>query len=97
MPDLRRSSRTLSGAPWTLSGGPDPDYDDADRSTHHVLLTDPSLLTHFRRRFPGRERADYDEMVRMLNWVWDCPHDGSANVTGFRCGHCRRSRASAVG
>jgi hypothetical protein len=29
-------------APWTIAGGPDPDYDDVDRTVHHALLTDPS-------------------------------------------------------
>jgi hypothetical protein len=80
--------------PWTVSGGPDPDVDDRDRQMHHALLTDPSLLTCFRRRFPTREHAHYDEMVRLLDYVWDCPYDRTANVVGYRCGSCGRTRAA---
>ena len=69
-------------APRTVRGGPDPDFDDAERHVHHVLLTDPGLLARFRRHFPTREDTDYDEMVRLLGDVWDCPHDGTANVVG---------------
>jgi hypothetical protein len=83
-------------APWTISGGQDPDYDEVSRQIHHALLTDPSLLTCFRRRFPDRRDADYDEMVRALEFVWDCPHDGYASVVGFRCGRCTRTRAEAT-
>src|SRR5689334_3933538 len=83
-------------SPWSIAGGPDPDFDDAARTVHHALLTDPGLRTHFDQRFPQRGRTDYDEMVRLLNWVWDCPHDGAAAVTGFRCGGCRRTRAEAL-
>jgi hypothetical protein len=82
--------------PWTVAGGPDPDFDDAERQLHQVLLTDPSLLTCFRRRFPHRRNTGYDEMVRMLDYVWDCPYDGTANVVGYRCGGCSETRASAL-
>src|SRR3954469_16801646 len=82
--------------PWTVCGGPDPDFDDVDRHVHHALLTDPSLLTCFRRRFPGREDAHYDEMVRLLGYVWGCPHDFTANVAGFRCGRCGASQRAAL-
>jgi hypothetical protein len=41
-------------APWTVAGRPDPASDDATRIVHHALLTDPSLLTCFRRRFSQR-------------------------------------------
>jgi len=83
-------------APWTCAGEPDPDYDDATRVSHQVLLTDPQLLTCFRRRFPEQRAASYDEMVRLLGYVWDCPYDGSATVTGHRCARCRRTRAAAL-
>ena len=82
--------------PWTLAGGPDPDFDDAQRHAHHVLLTDPELLTCFRASFPGHHGADYDEMVRLLGYVWDCAQDRTANVTGFRCGGCGRTRAEVL-
>src|SRR4051794_15036542 len=85
-----------SWAPWTIAGRPDPDYDDAERTVHHALLTDPSLLTRFRRRFPRRREVDYDEMVRRLGYVWDCPHDGTANVSGYRCAGCGCTRAAAL-
>src|SRR4051812_32876027 len=83
-------------APWTIAGGPDPDFDDATRHIHHALLTDPSLLTSFRRRFPDRRDADYDVMVRALEYVWDCPSDGFANVVGYSCGCCGATRAAAL-
>jgi hypothetical protein len=81
--------------PWTCAGEPDPDYDDAARTCHQALLTDPQLLTCFRRRFPEHGAVSYDDMVRLLGYVWDCPHDGTANVTGHRCAACGRTRAAA--
>ena len=81
--------------PWTLAGDIDPDFDDTTRNVHQALLTDASLLTCFRRRFPERGEVDYDEMVRCLGYVWDCPHDEYANVTGYCCAHCGRGRAAA--
>jgi hypothetical protein len=32
-------------------------------------------------------------MVRALDCVWDCPDDGTVNVTGFCCATCGRARA----
>jgi hypothetical protein len=81
--------------PWTVAGAPDPDYDDATRVSHQALLTDPNLLVCFRRRVPEHGHAGYDEMVRVLGYVWDCPHDATANVIGHCCATCRRSRAAA--
>ena len=89
--------RSRQRAPWTVAGGPDPVFDDVDRRIHHALLTDPLLLRGFRRKFPHRGHVDYDEMVRLLGYVWDCPHDGSASVTGYRCGGCGRTQAAALG
>jgi len=81
--------------PWTAAGGADPDFDEVTRTVHHTLLTDPNLLTCFRRRFPEERAADYDRMVRLLDYVWDCPHDGTANVTECCCAACGRTRAAA--
>ncbi len=78
-----------------MAGPPDPDYDNGARVVHHMLLTDAELLSGFRRRFPEHRNASYDEMVRLLGYVWDCPHDGTANVTGHCCASCRRTRAAA--
>jgi hypothetical protein len=86
---------SLNFAPWTIAGGPDPDYHEGLRQVHQVLLTDPQLLTAFRHRFPDHGAAEYDEMVRLLGYVWDCPDDGAANVTGFRCAACGRTRAKS--
>ena len=83
--------------PWTRGGGPDPDFDDVHRQVHHALLTDSNLLTCFRKRFPEHRDVDYDQMVRLLGYLWDCPHDGTANVTGYRCIRCGRSRQDALG
>jgi hypothetical protein len=74
--------------PWTIAGGADPDVDETVRNVNHALLTDPNLLSCFRRRFPERGELDYDEMIRLLGYVWDCPSDGTANVTGYRCARC---------
>jgi hypothetical protein len=84
-------------APWTLAGGEDPDIGDATRVRHRALLTDPELLGCFRRRFPDRADATYDQMVRLLGYVWDCPADGFTNVVGYRCGRCGCRRAEALG
>jgi hypothetical protein len=94
MSDLQQLEAVLLDprGPWTTAGGPDPDFDEVTRTVHHALLTDPNLLTCFRRRFPERRNADYDEMVRILDYVWDCPHDGTANVTGYRCAGCGCTR-----
>ena len=78
---------------WTL-GEVDLDVGDDVRVRSHAHLTDPRLEARFRRRFPLR-RAGYDEMVRALGHVWDCPADGAANVTGFCCAVCGRGRAQA--
>jgi hypothetical protein len=93
-PSWSSSHRNSTWAPWTIAGGKDPDHGDATRVRHHALLTDPELLSCFRRRFPARADADYDEMVRVLGYVWDCD-DGFANVVGFRCGGCGRTLAEA--
>jgi hypothetical protein len=98
MPELRNlwaDAATGALGPWTAAGGPEPDFDEVTRTAHHALLTDPNLLTRFRRRFPEERDADYDRMVRLLGYVWDCPHDGTANVTGCRCAVCGRTRAAA--
>ena len=100
MSDITYRSAFLSVqqlGPWTIRGGPDPDFDDIKRHRNHALLTDANLLTCFRRRFPTRGHTHYDEMVRLLDYVWDCPHDGTANVVGYRCGSCGATRASTLG
>ena len=100
MSDLTYREAFLSGGqlgPWTVCGGPDPDFDDIEREVHTALLTDSNLLTCFRRHFPTRGHMHYDEMVRLLDYVWDCPHDGTANVVGYRCGTCGSTRASTFG
>jgi hypothetical protein len=93
---MRNEARFARPAsPWTIAGGPDPDYDEAHRTVHHALLTSESLLIGFRRRFPHHRDEDYDVVVRLLDYVWDCPHDGAANVAGYRCARCGRTRATA--
>jgi hypothetical protein len=84
----RRSPRV-----WTRAGGPDRDFGDNQREATHALLTDPELRDRFDERFPERPDAGYDEMVRLLGYVWDCRYDASANVTGYRCAVCGRTRA----
>jgi hypothetical protein len=82
--------------PWTAAGSLDLVYDDVHRTVHRALLTDPNLLTCFRRRFPEEREVDYDQMIRRLDYVWDCTYDGTANVTGYRCAACGRTRATAT-
>src|SRR4051794_7742935 len=82
-------------APWTIAGDPDPDFDDADRVMHHLALTDRNLLKRYKQQFPDAD-ADYDAIVRRLGHVWDCPEDRAANVAGFRCASCGRTRAQAL-
>jgi hypothetical protein len=36
-------------------------------------------------------------MIRALGYVWDCPIEGTANVTGYRCATCKRTLAEAGG
>jgi hypothetical protein len=93
---IRRVGAAAERGPWTLAGGVDLDFDDADRSVCHARLTDPELETRYRRHYPERHAASYDEMIRALGDVWDCPHDGTATVTGFRCPVCGRGRAAAL-
>jgi hypothetical protein len=81
--------------PWTLRGWPDPDVSDDVRRRNREALTDPELARRFRRQRPLSVGADYDEMVRVLGHVWDCPVDHTANVTGYCCPGCGRGRAEA--
>jgi len=82
--------------PWTLEGPVDLGFDDETRERNRSQLTDPHLTRRFRRKHPFRRRASYDEMVRALDFVWDCPEDGTANVTGFCCAACGRARADFI-
>ena len=79
---------------YLVAGGPDPDFAETERTMIHALLTDVDLLRCFRARFPEHGELGYDEMVRRLGYVWDCPLDGTANVTGYRCAACVRTRES---
>lgn len=83
--------------PWTIEGDIDPRFGDEVRTRHHALLTDPQLQMRFRRRHPLSRRAEYDQMIRALGYVWDCPNDGTVNVTGYCCAVCGRGRADAGG
>jgi hypothetical protein len=82
-------------APWSLAGGPDPDFEDAVREAHRGALTAADLLDSYRRRFRQDTGADYEVLVRRLGYVWDCPRDGAASVVGYRCPVCGRARAVA--
>src|SRR3954451_17104440 len=97
MPYREGDSASLGAgaSPWTCAGDPDPGFGEATRQSQRTLLTDPHLLTCFRRRFPAHREADYDQMVRLLGWVWDCGWDGTANVTGYCCARCGRARTAA--
>ena len=95
--DDDRAFATPNWRPWTLEGHPDLLVPDAVRDHSRRMLTDPSLEQIFRRRHPLWRRADYDEIVRALDFVWDCPGDGTVNVTGYCCAICGRRRVSAAG
>lgn len=83
--------------PWTLEGGIDLDVADEVRDRIRVYLTDPQLERRFRRRYPLWRRAEYDEMIRALGYVWDCPRDRTANATGYCCAACGQGRTVAGG
>jgi hypothetical protein len=91
-----RKFRAVATRPWTLEGPVDLDFDDETRERNRAQLTDPQLKRRFRRRHPLRRGATYDEMVRALDCVWDCPEDGTVNVTGFCCATCGRARADFI-
>jgi hypothetical protein len=86
-----------SPPPWTLQGWVDPEVGDDARERNREALTDPQLTRRFRRRYPLSRRNEYDEMVRALGYVWDCPVDHTANVTGYCCPSCGRGRSAAGG
>src|SRR3954471_7800311 len=81
--------------PWSLAGGPDPDFDDAVREAHRGALTAADLLDSYRRRFRQDTGGDYDVLVRRLGYLWDCPRDGAASVVGYCCPTCGGTRAVA--
>jgi hypothetical protein len=87
----------MQARPWTIEGPVDLDFDDETRERNRSQLTDPRFKHRFRRKHPLRVRADYDEMVRALGFAWDCPADGTVNVTGFCCATCGRARAEFRG
>jgi hypothetical protein len=99
MPDLahrpQRPARA-AGTPWTRAGEPDPDFGDEERRRNHLGLTDACLTARFLQRRPYRAHADYDEMIRALGYVWECRHDGTLNVTGYRCAACGERRGLAL-
>src|SRR3954447_26893864 len=82
-------------APWSIAGRPDPDVDDLVRDAHRSALTAADLLDRYRQRFPHDPPPDYDTIIRRLGHVWDCPHDQTANVVGYRCATCDQTRAQA--
>ena len=91
-----RSFTLVATRPWTLEGPVDLDFEDEVRERNLAQLTDPHLRRRFRRKHPFRLGATYDEMVRALDCVWDCPDDGTVNVTGFCCATCGRARAEFI-
>ena len=99
MSDLSYANAFLGAhrlGPWTVTGKPDPTSTTSNAAATTRCSTDPTLLTRFRRRFPSRSDTHYDEMVRLLGYVWDCPRDRTANVVGFCCGRCGQTRAAAL-
>jgi len=39
---------------------------------------------------------DYEQMIRLLDLVWECRDDGAVNVTGYRCSRCGTTRANSA-
>src|SRR4051794_29057757 len=99
MSGLGRASkrRPVRSRPWTIAGGRAPDYSDDARLRHHAHLTDPQLGAPWPRRWRAQLPGGYDAAVRRLGDVWDCPDDGTASVTGYRCASCGHTRAEAAG
>jgi hypothetical protein len=92
--EIANTAAELEPRPWTLGGAVDPEVDDDVRGRVHTALTDPQLARRFRRQHPLLLGADYEEMVRVLGYVWDCPVDQTANVTGYCCPRCGRGRSA---
>jgi hypothetical protein len=93
--EVERFLNEAPTAPWTVAGGPDPAYSAVNRESHRAWLTDPRLAERFRQAHPNSEPV-YERMIRALDLVWDCPDDGTVNVTGYRCAGCGASREVAV-
>jgi hypothetical protein len=83
------------GAPWSTAGGADLSYDVATREERRAWLTDPALVERF-RRVDGHAEPVYEDMIRVLDLVWECPDDGSVNVVGYRCAGCGSGRETAL-
>ena len=93
--EVMRVLNDAPAAPWTAAGGPDPACGATTRERNRSWLTDPRLAERFQRRYPGSEPV-YERMIRALELVWDCPDDGTVNVTGYCCAGCGASREVAV-
>jgi hypothetical protein len=76
--------------PWSCAGAADPEETDQLRAANHARLTDRGLEECF---VPG---ADYEQTIRALDLVWDCPDDRAANVVGHCCARCGRTRDDSV-
>jgi hypothetical protein len=81
--------------PWSTAGGPDLSYDEGTRAARRAWLTDPALVERF-RRVDAHAEPVYEDMIRVLDLVWDCPDDGAVNVVGYRCAGCGSSRETAL-
>ena len=71
------ATRPLAKCPTGIDG-----FDDITRGSNHAMLTNLGLVARYRYRHPHRPVTSYDVMIRALGYGWDCPHDGTANVTG---------------
>jgi hypothetical protein len=82
-------------APWSIAGGPDLAYDEGEREARRELLTDPRLVERFRRVDPSTPPV-YEQMIRALDLVWECPDDSTVNVVGYCCAGCGASHEVAT-
>ena len=92
---LARPEARDDRVPWTAAGEPDSRFGNATRERHRALLTDPRLVERFWQLEPDAEPV-YEQMIRRLGLVWDCPDDGMVNVVGYRCADCGSSREVAL-
>ena len=90
-----RSNGPQYPTPWSCAGGPDHDHSNTERNQRLAVLTDPRLAVRARAVDPRCE-LDYEQMIRLLDLVWECRDDGAVNVTGYRCSRCGTTRANSA-
>ena len=95
-PPATRSFTLVATRPWTLEGPVDLDFEDECASATCAQRPIRTCRRRFRRKHPLRLGATYDEMVRALDCVWDCPDDGTVDVTASAARRAAAPRAEFI-